>query len=71
MSAGNVLFLCIAVGALTLFGGVLAWASWMEAREEKRKAMTANAQANPNEKTNSVGRIPSARVIPKIAGRPF
>jgi hypothetical protein len=43
----------------------------MEAREEKRKAMTANAQANPNEKTNSVGRIPSARVIPKIAGRPF
>jgi hypothetical protein len=34
----------------------------MEAREEKQKALAANTQANPNEKTNSVGRIPSTRV---------
>jgi len=62
MSAGNILFLCITVGALTLFGGVLAWASWMEAQEEKHKALTANAQANRNQKTNSVGRTPGTRV---------
>jgi hypothetical protein len=71
MSAGNIVFLCIAVGALTLFGAVLAWACWMEAREEKQKALAAKARANPNEKSSSVGRIPSPRATPRIASRPF
>jgi hypothetical protein len=71
MTTSDIEFLVVAVAAFSLFGGVLGWASWMEAREEKQKALTANAQANPNEKTNGVGRIPSARAIPKIASRPF
>jgi hypothetical protein len=34
LSAGSIFFLCLALGSLTLFGGVLAWASWMEWRED-------------------------------------
>jgi hypothetical protein len=30
-------FVVLAVGALTLFGGVLAWASWDESRRLRRK----------------------------------
>lgn len=32
MSTTDIAFLCLVAGALTLFGGVLAWASWDEAR---------------------------------------
>ena len=71
MLAGNILFLCIAVGSLALLGGVLAWASWMEAREERQKALARNVQANPNEKTSRIGRVQSARINQKIASRPF
>ena len=34
-------FLIMAVGALTVFGGALGWASWMESR---------NTSASPREK---------------------
>lgn len=30
-------FLVLAIGAFSLFGGVLAWASWMEYRENKQR----------------------------------
>ena len=36
MSGGELAFLVLAIGALTLFGGVLAWASWMESRAKRR-----------------------------------
>lgn len=42
MSAGDVGFLSLVIGALSLFGGVLAWASWMESRESKRKSSGNN-----------------------------
>lgn len=64
MSTGNIVFLCIAVGAITLFGGVLAWASWMEWREKKQAS-----QAGANEQM--VGRIPSTGAGRKVAARPF
>ncbi len=38
MQPGDIAFICVAVGAITLFGGVLAWASWMEWRGAKKKA---------------------------------
>lgn len=71
MSGGNIMFLCIAVGAFTLFGAVLAWACWMDAREQKRKLTGTSSQTNLSEKTNSVGRIPSASAMPKVVHRPF
>jgi hypothetical protein len=37
MTTSDIEFLVLAVGALSLFGSVLAWASWMEARDDKRK----------------------------------
>lgn len=51
MAAENILLLCSAVGTLTMFGGVRAWASWMKTREEMQRTLTANAQANPKEKS--------------------
>ena len=36
MQSGEIAFLCLAVGAISTFGGVLAWASWMECRAGKR-----------------------------------
>lgn len=36
MSTTEIAFLVLAVGALTLFAGALAWASWMESRVAKR-----------------------------------
>jgi hypothetical protein len=71
MSVWNIALLCAAVGALTLFGGVHAWASWLEARDGKKKAMTANPKGARNEITSSVGRIPNSRTTPKIVHRPF
>lgn len=41
MTIGGMEFLALVVGALTLFAGVLAWASWMEEREKKRAPITA------------------------------
>lgn len=32
MSGSEVAFLVLVVGALSLFAGVLAWASWMDGR---------------------------------------
>ena len=43
MSVQGIAFLVLVVSALSLFGGVLAWASWMEGRENKRKAAKAIA----------------------------
>ncbi len=37
MPAESIAFLALVIGALSLFGGVLAWASWMEWRENLRK----------------------------------
>lgn len=65
MSVGNIVFLCIAVGAITLFGCVLAWASWMEWREKKQAAARASAGEQ------MVGRIPSTGARGKVAARPF
>ena len=66
MSVGNIIFLCIAVGAITLFGGVLAWASWMEWREKKQ----AENQSSAREQ-QMVGRIPAGDARPKVVARPF
>lgn len=32
MTTDGMVFVALAIGALTLFGGVLGWASWMESR---------------------------------------
>ena len=69
MSAGNILFLFISVGGLTLFGSVLAWASWMEGRENKAKA--ARADVRDERHDQRAGRIPSAQVREKVVARPF
>jgi hypothetical protein len=69
MTAGNIVFLCIAVGGITLFGAVLAWASWMEGRAKKPKS--ARRLADVSKQTNRVGRIPTAHPAPKILSRPF
>ena len=37
MSGGEMAFLGLVVGALTLFGSVLAWASWEETRTSRKK----------------------------------
>ena len=65
MSAGNIVFLCIAGGAFTLFGGILAWASWMEWREKRQAVARGGASEQ------MVGRIPSTGARPKIVTRPF
>jgi len=36
MSTNELVFLIVAVGAFSLFGGILGWACWMESREQKR-----------------------------------
>ena len=38
MISNETAFLVLAIGAFSLFGGVLAWASWMEYREKKRRS---------------------------------
>ncbi len=45
MSNGEIAFLCMAVGAITLFGGVLAWASWMEARDNRSSQIQRRSRA--------------------------
>ena len=37
MHPEDIEFLCVAVGAISLFGGVLAWASFMEWREARAR----------------------------------
>lgn len=37
MSTNEIGFLVLALSAFSLFGGVLAWASWMESRSGSRK----------------------------------
>lgn len=37
MSTQEISFLVLVVGALFVFGGVLAWASWMESRDTRGK----------------------------------
>ena len=37
MSANELAFLITAIGAISLFGGALAWACWMESREQKKR----------------------------------
>jgi hypothetical protein len=36
MPTTDIAFLALVVGALTLFGGVLGWASWDESRRARR-----------------------------------
>jgi hypothetical protein len=69
MSLGNVFFLCIAVGAITLFGGVLAWASWMEARDEKRKASRSTSQTYLDETSIREEPITGAHAVNRAAGQ--
>ena len=44
MMTGGDAFLLLAISAFSLFGGVLAWACWMEGRDNKRKAASAKAK---------------------------
>lgn len=37
MSAQEISFLALVVGALVLFGGALGWASWIESRNTREK----------------------------------
>jgi hypothetical protein len=37
MSAQEISFLVLVVGALVLFAGVLGWASWIESRNTRRE----------------------------------
>lgn len=37
MNTNEIAFLILALSAFSLFGGVLAWASWMESRSGSRK----------------------------------
>jgi hypothetical protein len=44
-------FLALSIGAITLFGGVLAWASWMESREAKQKVHeTSKEERHPRQR---------------------
>jgi hypothetical protein len=52
MQPGEIGFLVFAVGAISLFGGVLAWASWMEWRDSKRKARHQETRASRATKAN-------------------
>lgn len=36
MTTGEIGMLTLIIGALTLFGSVLAWASWQETRQRRR-----------------------------------
>lgn len=45
MSSGEIAFLSMVVGAITLFGGVLAWASWMEARDSRSSQRQRQSRA--------------------------
>jgi hypothetical protein len=38
MTTGGLAFLVLVISALSLFAGVLGWASWMEGRDKKRAA---------------------------------
>jgi hypothetical protein len=69
MSAGNIVFLCLVVGGITLFGAVLAWASWAEARDERRKLRTSATHSSDNAKTLGPG--PAPHPAPKTLSRPF
>lgn len=67
MSAGNIVFLCIAFGGITLFGATLAWASWMEGRAQKRKKSKMQDDLGSMER----GAAPARHPAPKILSRPF
>jgi hypothetical protein len=56
MQPGDIAFLCVAVGAITLFGGVLAWASFMEWRE-------TGARQNRTETVPEIRNIRAHRAI--------
>ena len=38
MSVNEIAFLTAIVSAFVLFGGALAWASWMEGRAQKKRS---------------------------------
>lgn len=38
MSSNEMTFLVMIVSAFSLFGGVLAWASWTERREQNKRS---------------------------------
>ncbi|HET7084596.1 MAG TPA: hypothetical protein VFI23_07495 [Rhizomicrobium sp.] len=53
MQPGEIAFLMVAVGAISLFGGVLAWASWMEWRDKKKKKQRQQTRAFSASESNS------------------
>jgi hypothetical protein len=69
MSAGNIVLLCIVVGGITLFGTALAWASWAEARDQRRKLASSGIHSSGIAKP--VGPGPAAHPAPKTLSRPF
>jgi hypothetical protein len=38
MTSGEIFFLALVIGALSLFGGVLGFASWEDTRNSRRKS---------------------------------
>jgi uncharacterized membrane protein len=53
MPVESIAFLALVIGALSLFGGVLAWASWMEWRQDRRKSTRQQARPEPARKAPS------------------
>jgi hypothetical protein len=54
MQSGEIAFLMFVMGAISLFGGVLAWASFMEWRGEKKKGRHRERRA-PDAATINTG----------------
>jgi len=69
MSAGNIVLLCIVVGGITVFGAALAWASWAEARDQRRKQQGSGTHSSEIAKTAGAGA--AAHPAPKTLSRPF
>lgn len=44
MTVGDIEFLALAIGTITVFGGVLAWATWMEGRAARRAPQQVQAE---------------------------
>jgi len=57
MTKSGLEFVVFVIGALSLFGGVLGWASWMEWRDNKRKRQSLLGDAeNTTPKSSAFGR---------------
>jgi len=53
VQSGEIAFLAAAVGAISLFGGVLGWASFMEWRAAKRRQARSSQSEQQNATTDT------------------